>query len=113
MLSRCSGFQEIALFTINLTLQSQRANCREDGKRALSTENFEATIENIMKIMVFISQCAGSTQSKIMKFVAAAPKTAMEFPLHDKGYRYVVVMVPQTGIHNFASSIHGSSVWSV
>ena len=46
------------------------------------------------------------TQSKIMKFVAAAPKTAMEFPLHDKGYRYVVAMVPQTGIHNFAS-IHG------
>ena len=112
MLSRCSGFQEIALFTINLTLQSQRANCREDGKRALSTENFEATIENIMKNNgLYFAMCP--TQSKIMKFVAAAPKTAMEFPLHDKGYRYVVVMVPQTGIHNFASSIHGSSVWSV
>ena len=70
---------------------------------------FEASIENIMKNNgLYFAMCP--SQSKIMKFVAAAPKTAMEFPLYDKGYRYVVVMVPQTGIHNFAS-IHGSSVY--
>ena len=84
-----------------------------EGWQTLSEHRpFEATIENTMKNNgLYFAMCP--TQSKIMKFVAAAPKTAMEFPLHDKGYRYVVVMVPQTGIHNFASSIHGSSVWSV